>query len=121
MAFNTETVNQILSSYVADVKNVLPVEKAYLYGSYAKGTQSEYSDVDVCFFLPTFGSKRSVDIVMILLAIAGQYPGLDIEPRVFQTSEIERGNPFVKEVLRTGQEIRVYDNAETFYKESQIK
>ena len=107
MAISTETVNQILASYVADVKNVLPIEKAYLYGSYAKGTQSEYSDVDVCFFLPTFGSKRSVDIVMILLAIAGQYPGLDIEPRVFQTSEIERGNPFVKEVLQTGQEIRV--------------
>ena len=107
MAFSAETVNQIITSYVADVKNVLPIEKAYVYGSYAKGTQNEYSDVDVCFFLPTFGSKRSVDIVMILLTIAGQYPDLDIEPRAFQTSEIERGNPFVKEVLRTGHEIGV--------------
>jgi len=107
MAFSAETVNQILTSYVADVKNVFPVEKAYLYGSFAKGTQTEYSDVDVCFFLPTFGSKRSVDIVIALLTIAGQYPDLDIEPRVFQTSEIDRGNPFVKEILRTGYEIKV--------------
>ena len=105
MALGTETVNQMIINYVADVKNVYPIDKVYLYGSYAKGTQTESSDVDMCFFLPTFGSKRSVDIVTDLLTIAGRYPDLDIEPRAFQTSEIERGNPFVKEILRTGREI----------------
>lgn len=107
MAVNVETVNQAIMSYVADVKTTLPIEKAYLYGSYAKGTPTEYSDVDVCFFLQTFGKKRSVDIVTDLLTIAAKYPDLDIEPRAFQMAEIERGNPFVKEVMRTGREIRI--------------
>ena len=102
-----EAVNQAITDYVADVKKVFPIEKAFLYGSYAKGTQTESSDVDVCFFLPDFGSKRSVDIVSNLLTIARNYPSLYIEPRAFKTGEIERGNPFVKEVLQTGREIRV--------------
>ncbi|MCL2081509.1 MAG: nucleotidyltransferase domain-containing protein [Oscillospiraceae bacterium] len=107
MAVDIKNVNEIVTSYVKAVKTVLPIEKAYLYGSYAKGTQTEHSDVDMCFFLPSFGSKRAVDIVTDLLTIAAQYPDLDIEPRAFQTVEIERGNPFVKEVLRTGREITI--------------
>ena len=110
MAINIETVNQTVASYVADVKKVFHIEKAYLYGSYATGAQTEYSDVDICFFMPTFGSKRSVDIVTDLLTLAGKYADFDIEPRVFQTIEIERGNPFAKEVLRTEREISEYGN-----------
>lgn len=107
MAINIEALNKTVSDYVADVKAVLPIDKAYLYGSYAKGTQTEYSDVDICFFLQTFGSMRSVDIVTDLLTIAGKYPDFDIEPRAFTVSEIVRGNPFVNEIISTGREIIV--------------
>lgn len=107
MAYDIETIIRILKSYIIDVKNIFPVEKTYLYGSYAKGNAHEDSYIDVCFFLPSFYSKRSVDIVTDLLTIAGQYPDFYIEPRVFQISEIEKGNPFVKEILRTGYEIMV--------------
>jgi predicted nucleotidyltransferase len=84
----------------------MPIDKAVLYGSYAKGTANEHSDVDICFFSKAFEDKRSVDIVIDLLGIAGKYhPDFCFEPRVFPTSEIENDNPFVKEVLRTGREI----------------
>ena len=46
MAIDIETVN----NYVADVKNAMPIDRVFLYGSYAKGTATEHSDVDVCFF-----------------------------------------------------------------------
>ena len=107
MAANYETVNNIVQQYVADVKRVMPIDKAVLYGSYAKGTATEWSDVDVCFFSETFAHERSIEILTDLLGIAGKYHSSDvcIEPRAFLTSDIEDDNPFVREVLRTGREI----------------
>lgn len=105
MAANLQAVDHIVHQYVADVKRVMPVDRAVLYGSYAKGTATEYSDVDICFFLRDLNGKRKVDIVTDLLGIAGKYRDICIEPRAFPTSEIENDNPFVREVLRTGREI----------------
>ena len=110
MAHENETIMQVLANYVNDVKNIFSIEKVYLYGSYAKGLANEYSDIDVCFFLSTFGSKRSVDIVTELLTIAGKYSDYYIEPRAFPFTEIENNNPFVKEVLRTGYEVLLQVN-----------
>jgi len=87
------------------VKRVFPVDKVVLYGSYAKGSAAQSSDVDICFFLSDFNGKRRVDIIGELLNLCGRYKGAYFEPNVFPTSEIERGNPFVKEILMTGIEI----------------
>lgn len=106
MATNMQTVEDIVCQYVADVKLVMPIDKAVLFGSHAKGVASKHSDVDVCFFSYAFENRRSVDIVIALLGIASKYhPDYCIEPKAFPTSEIENDNPFVKEVLRTGREI----------------
>jgi len=83
----------------------LRVDKAILYGSYVRGSATELSDIDICFFLPDFGGKRRVDVIMRLLDLSDNYKGVFFEPIAFQTSEIERGNPFVKEILATGIEI----------------
>ena len=105
MAADLQTVEKIINEYVADVKKAMPIDKAALYGSYAKGTATEYSDVDICFFSDAFASKRSVDIVTDLLGIAGNYRDVCIESRAFPTPEINSDNPFIREVLRTGCEI----------------
>jgi predicted nucleotidyltransferase len=44
MALDVETVMDTVEKYVTDVKNVYPIDKVYLYGSYAKGTQRWDSD-----------------------------------------------------------------------------
>jgi hypothetical protein len=44
-------------------------------------------------------------MIIRLLNLGGKYPDVFFEPIVFQTSELDRGNPFVKEILRTGLEI----------------
>jgi predicted nucleotidyltransferase len=105
VAVDFETMNQIARSYADDVRHDLPVDKVLLFGSYAKGTATELSDVDVCFFLRDYGGKNRLEIMLRLLKISRKYPGVFFEPLAFPTSEIERGNPFVKEILRTGQEI----------------
>jgi len=105
MAFDIETTRRITKSYVEDVKRILPVDKVVLYGSYARGNATELSDIDICFFLRDFGGKRRVDVIVRLLDLTDSYKGVFFEPIAFQTSEIERGNPFVKEILATGIEI----------------
>jgi predicted nucleotidyltransferase len=105
MAVDFETINRIARSYADDVRREMLIDKAILFGSYAKGTATELSDVDVCFFLKNYGGKDRFDIMFQLLKISRKYPGVFFEPLAFETSEIERGNPFVKEILRTGQEI----------------
>ncbi|MEK7504427.1 MAG: nucleotidyltransferase domain-containing protein, partial [Patescibacteria group bacterium] len=37
------------------VKKQFPVEKTYLFGSYAKNLAQEHSDIDICVVSPSFG------------------------------------------------------------------
>jgi len=106
MAYDIETVTPIIRRYIADVQKVMPIDKVYLYGSYAKGTQKENSDVDLCFFSHAFERRRTLDILTELFYLKIKYDkDLLIEPNAFPMSEMNNDNPFVNEVLRTGTEI----------------
>jgi predicted nucleotidyltransferase len=105
VAVDFEAVTELVKSYVNDVRRVLPVDKAVLFGSYTTRTATEQSDIDICFFLNSFDGKRRVDILKDLLGLMRGYKGIFFEPVVFPTAEIHNDNPFVKEILRTGVEI----------------
>jgi predicted nucleotidyltransferase len=105
MASNIETITALAKNYANDVKNSMPVNKVVLFGSYAKGTAHELSDIDICFFFDSFNGKGRIDIIIELLGMAGKYKGVFFEPIAFPVSEIERGNPFVREILATGIEL----------------
>jgi len=106
MVTDIETVNTIVRQYIADVKKAMPIDKVYIYGSYAKGTQNKNSDIDICFFSQAFGSQRTLDILTELFYLKVKYDkDILIEPNAFPVSELYNDNPFVKEILRTGKEI----------------
>ena len=104
MAVEYDTVKREAVQYANEVRRELPVEKVFLFGSYAQGTADELSDVDIAFFIRDFGGKSRFDIGVELLRMTHNYNAY-IEPLVFSFSEIERGNPFVNEIIITGQEI----------------
>ena len=105
MAANTETVTSLVKRYANDVRTVFNVDKVVLYGSHAKGTATEQSDIDVCFFLNDFNGQRRVDVIKKMLGIMRSYKKVHFEPIVFPSSEMQNDNPFVKEILRTGMEV----------------
>jgi len=106
MAADIETVNTIVRQYIADVKKSMPIDKVYLYGSYARGTQGENSDIDICFFSQAFETRRTLDVLTELFYLKIKYDkDILIEPNAFPASELYNDNPFVKEILRTGREI----------------
>jgi len=106
MVVDHETAYRIINQYVSEVKEALPVDKVYLYGSYAKGTAQWDSDVDLCFFSNSFNLEDIVGITEKLFELKRRFNQyLCLEPNAFPLSEIDNDNPFVKEILRTGVEI----------------
>ncbi|MDR1050404.1 MAG: nucleotidyltransferase domain-containing protein [Deltaproteobacteria bacterium] len=105
MAHDLSKVTTLVKVYADDVRKVLPVNKVFLYGSYAQGNATIYSDVDVCFFLDTYGDINWFGNMKILLHLSHKYKELYIEPIAYEASDLEDDSPFVKEVLRIGIEI----------------
>jgi predicted nucleotidyltransferase len=105
MAFDIDTMNEAIRSYIMDVRNIMPIDRVFLFGSFAKNVTTEHSDIDLCFFSQSFDNQYLLDIVTKLFRMTRKYKGIDIEPHVFPTSELDNDNPFVKEILRTGREL----------------
>jgi len=106
MAVDYEAAKRIINQYISEVKAVLPIDKVYLYGSYANETAEWDSDVDLCFFSDSFSVQNLMIITGQLYEMKRQYNKyLCLEPNAFPLSELENDNPFVKEILRTGVEI----------------
>jgi predicted nucleotidyltransferase len=105
MALNLTQVTAIVKEYADDVRKILPVRKVFLYGSYAKGNATIHSDVDVCFFLETYGDNGWFGNMKKLLSLSHKYSELYIEPMAYEATDLDDDNPFVKEVLLTGIEI----------------
>ena len=106
MAIDFEAVNRTVRAFAAEVSLELPVDRVFLFGSYAKGYANEQSDIDICFFLKNYNGKRRVDLLTQILGICGKkYRGAFFEPIVFETAEIQNDNPFIKEILATGKEL----------------
>ena len=105
MAVDIKKISNKARSYANDVKQVISVDKAILFGSYAKGYATELSDVDICFFLKNYNGKQRVEIIAELLKLGGKYPDVPFEPLVFESSEIDNDNPFVCEILTEGVEL----------------
>jgi predicted nucleotidyltransferase len=106
MVTDIETVTKIARQYIDDVRAKIPLDRAYLYGSYAKGTAHKDSDVDICLFSKSFEGASRIDVLTEMCLLTDKYNRqVDIEPNSFPTSELDNDNPFVKEVLRTGIEL----------------
>ena len=108
MAIDYEAARRIIYQYVSEVKAVFPIDKVYIYGSFVNGTAQWDSDIDLCFFSDSFTQENIFFIIGRLFELKRQYNKIFcLEPNAFPLSELYNDNPFVKEILRTGQEIFV--------------
>jgi predicted nucleotidyltransferase len=104
MAADIEAVRGKARRYAAAVKAVMPIELAYLFGSYAKGTAHELSDVDITIIFYGLSDDQIFKLqTQLILLTRGFKAG--IEPLAFSTSDLDNDNPFVNEILRTGIEL----------------
>jgi predicted nucleotidyltransferase len=91
-----------VESIVEQVRVKYKPERIVLFGSSARGTMHEGSDVDLLIVKET--SKRRVDRVKEVLSLVDY--NIPFEPVVYTNKELaerlELGDPFVKKALREG-------------------
>lgn len=74
-------------------------KKIVLFGSYPKGLASDTSDIDVAVWADEFTSFRTNNLEKIA-PITSHYPSIELH--TFASSEDEKSNPFILEILATG-------------------
>lgn len=100
-----ESIQNAIEEYILSLSKQIPIEKVILFGSYAKGNNHKYSDVDLAVFSDYFKDMNRVDGIYMLLLNAMDYD-IDIEPQPFTMDEYEKPIGLVEEILKTGIEIR---------------
>ena len=75
------------------------ISQAYLFGSYAKGTNTPESDIDIAFIFNEL--KDEIDMQIKLMKLRRKFD-LRIEPHPFDRKDVSENNPFLKEILQTG-------------------
>ena len=81
----------------------LSVKEALLFGSYAKGEQRQYSDIDLALVSEAF-TLNFIENNHKTALVNWQFP--DVEVHHFSTTDFAKDRPFINEIKRTG--IKIY-------------
>jgi hypothetical protein len=74
---------------------------AILFGSFAKGTQHEWSDIDVALVADEFTGVGFID-AKYFSCIGIKKPCIRIEAKTYPTDYFLDGDPFINEIKKTG-------------------
>src|SRR3989338_3676947 len=82
-------------------KEHIPLERVILFGSYAKGRQHRWSDVDLCIVSPYF--KNSFNALQLLWSMRPLDSTVRIEPVGFHPKDFsDRYDSLIHEIRSTG-------------------
>ncbi len=93
-------IMESIKKYIEKVSEYYKIEAIILFGSYAKGTENESSDIDIAVISSDFD-----DIIEDGAKLIGLTWKIDtrIEPHPITSEDYKKiSNPFVKEVVDTG-------------------
>lgn len=86
------------------IEKGVPLDRVILYGSYAKNSQQEYSDIDVALVSTIFTGFGFEDR-KYFSAINNKNSFIDIETKTYPSTYFLTGDPFIAEINKTGIEI----------------
>jgi len=92
----------IVRNYTRNIQNEgITLRSAILFGSYAKGTQHEWSDIDVALVADEFTGWVYDDHVKFKSLLVKK-PYIRIETKTYPTKYFLEGDPFIEEISKTG-------------------
>jgi predicted nucleotidyltransferase len=101
-SFQRKEFEKEVESIVDQVRTKYKPERIVLFGSSARGTMREDSDIDILIIKET--SKRRLDRIKEVLSLVDY--NIPFEPVVYTSNELktrlELGDPFVKRALKEG-------------------
>ena len=81
----------------------IKVKKAIIFGSYAKGTFNEWSDIDLAIVSDDFVGNRVLDKERMIKSIVDI--NTSISPLPYRPEDFDESDLFVKEIIETGVQI----------------
>ena len=91
--------------YVYEICNSgVNIRKAILFGSFAKETQHEWSDIDVALVADEFTGVGFFD-KQLFQHIGIKKPYIRIEAKTYPTDYFQESDPLIEEIKNTGIEI----------------
>ncbi len=87
----------IIDMIILAEKDGIKIDQAFLFGSYAKGENREFSDIDVALISGDFEGIRLNDSMKLKDAILSV--NVSIDPHPFRPEDFTQDNLFVKEIL----------------------
>lgn len=100
MAAPKDDLEKIIRIFLDAIQKTYRLDSAYLFGSHAKGTSNQWSDIDLAVVSPDF----SEDLYEELLALMRLAAEIDdrIEPRPFRPDMFTPNEPLVDEIQKHG-------------------
>jgi len=102
--FTRDVIIETVRNYAHRIEaNGVHLKTVILYGSFAKGTQHEWSDIDVALVADEFTGFYFDDAKLIpYMGFKQPYPYTLIEAKTYPTDYFEQGDPFIEEIKKTG-------------------
>lgn len=101
---NKQLIHREVKQYISLLQELnIVVIQAYLFGSYAKNSADDWSDIDLAIVTDTFIGD-SFDFRFMLSKLARKIDP-DIEPHPYLASDFNDANPFAAEIIRDGERI----------------
>jgi predicted nucleotidyltransferase len=96
----------IVRNYASDIESHgVDLQTVILYGSFAKGTQHEWSDIDVALVADEF-TGWYLDDKKLFPYVGIKKPYIRIEAQTYPTEYFKQGDPFINEIIKTGIKIK---------------
>lgn len=92
-----------LKKFRALIQNtVSPKSQVILFGSFAKGKNTKWSDIDVAVIMPEVKDRLKLEIDLRLKSL---YIDERISPFVFSFEELQKNSPLIWEIKKYGRKI----------------
>jgi predicted nucleotidyltransferase len=107
MAMHEDQVDGIIQGFIARLEQEIPVQEVILFGSYARGTPQEHSDIDLAVISDWFEGKPAIENLTFLARIASRYSTL-IEALPFTQKEYQKidQRSLLSRIVRTGKKYK---------------
>jgi len=92
---------KIVGNYAEEIQSQgINLRTVILYGSFAKGMQHQWSDIDVALVADEFEGLPTD--IYYFATVAAKKPYIRIEPNTYPTNYFQAGDPLIEEIKKEG-------------------
>lgn len=103
MAYTQDNALELAISFLKQASKKHPIRSAYLFGSYVRGTQKDYSDIDIALVMPRLSEPKGYYEESIDIFHEAQEFNSRLEVICFREDEFEKGEEaIVNQIKKEG-------------------